>query len=391
MISTPVLQAQEATPAAFSTERAITFYPTETGFGTFIELHLSPGETGHMSLTVGNTGHVEQTVRVYAVPAGTAVNGGFQALEHGAEPDYQTSWIDYEESDYKLVPEEGRVLKIDVHVPDDALPGEYVTAMAAEHADAYDIEGSDLIKQRVRWAVPILIVIPGEAQPAFTLPDASLEDREGLLIASVSLENTGNVIVRPRGEVRLLSPDGTVLGVSSLELLSFYPGTSSSFLAAWKNVPQSETFTLQVVLANEDGSVTVQETFPDLVPTLPQMETAQSTGVTLGFPSAELTPLTDDNPPSMLQLTAEIANNGEPIENARVSIVTYQDGVEVDRYPVMQAVTIPQGTTPVQARYALPGGFTSGTYTFDVTIELGDMGTQTILVTHKLEFEVTVP
>ena len=86
-----------------------------------------------------------------------------------------------------------------------------------------------------------------------------------------------------------------------------------------------------------------------------------------------------------------INNNGDPIENARVSIVTYQDGVEVDRYPILQAVTINQGSTPVQARYSLPGGFTKGTYTFEVTIELGDIGTQTVLLTQTLDFEVTVP
>ena len=92
-----------------------------------------------------------------------------------------------------------------------------------------------------------------------------------------------------------------------------------------------------------------------------------------------------------LQLNAEIANNAEPIEGARVTIVTYKDGEEVDRYPILQAVKLETGITPVEVRYSLPGGFTQGTYTFEVTIETGDAGTQSVLVTQPIDYEIVVP
>ncbi len=382
--------AQSSTPAAERLpNRAIAFYPESTGAGTYVSLELQPGESATFGIVLGNAGEIPQTLRTYAVPALSGVNGGFVLAPYGTAPDEQTSWMDYEETEHTFRSTEGIIIPVTVIVPEGTAPGEYVTGLAAEQRDAFDIPGTDLMMQRVRWAVPVMITVPGERNASFEVGDVVLESEDDSIVATVSIANSGNVIVRPTGEVRLLDTEGNVVGVSSVAMSSVYTGTATTLVTGWYGVPASSTYSVAIVLTTDGAAGVVEASFNDLPVTKVEPDATPSPQPLTVI--ASLTPLTRDSPPSMLQLTAEIANNGEPIENARVSIVTYQDGVEVDRYPVMQAVTIPQGTTPVQARYALPGGFTSGTYTFDVTIELGDMGTQTILVTHKLEFEVTVP
>lgn len=380
--SSPMMEEEES--------RAIAFYPEETGQGTFITVELEAGESTEADVLLGNVGNIEQTLRTYPVPALSGINGGFVLADYGTENDAITDWLNYDEQQFTLQPTEGVVLQVGISVPDGTAPGEYVTGLAAEQAESFEIPGTEMMRQRVRWSVPILIVVPGEREPAFEVGEAQLQWYEGSMYGTIEIANTGNVTVRPQGEVRLLDAEGTVVGVAEVELGSIYNGTETTFVVAWQTPPPSETYSISLALTAEEGTVSVTQEHSDLVP-LEEGETAQADARDpLVFSKAELTPLTKDNPPSTLQFDAEISNNGEVIENARVSIVTYKDGEEVDRYPIMQAVTIQPGTTPIEARYSLPGGFTDGTYTFEVTIELGDSGSQTVLVTQPIEYEITV-
>lgn len=389
------ISAQESTPDASpaaeveETSRAITFYPEDTGEGTFITVELNPGDSTEVNVILGNSGNIEQTLRTYVIPALSGNNGGFILADYGTDADEVTSWVDYPEEGYTLQPTEGLIVPVEISVPADVTPGEYVTGLAAEQAESFEIPGTDMMRQRVRWSIPILIVVPGEREPAFELGDAELEWYGQGIYATIQIANTGNVTVRPEGEIRLLNAEGTVIGVSQVAMDSVYTGTETVFLSGWDNVPPAETYSIEVALIAEDGTVEVQQSFNGIAP-LEEGESATEEREPLEFTQAELTPLTRDNPPSMLMFEGTISNSGEPVENARVSIVTYQDGVEVDRYPIMQAVTIQIGETPVEARYSLPGGFTDGAYTFEVTVELGSGSTQTVIVTESMDFVVTV-
>lgn len=389
--------AQEATPDATPASeeeqisRAISFYPEETGAGTFITMELRAGSTGVANVILGNSGNIEQVLRTYAVPVSSDVNGGFALASYDTEPDEITSWVNYPEQSFKLKPTEGLIIPVEITVPEETGPGEYVTAVAAEQSESFDIPGTDMMRQRVRWSVPILIVVPGEQTPAFELGDAQLRWQDGHMMADIDIANTGNVILQPAGEVRLLDSTGTVVGVAKVEMSSVYTGTETIVATVWQITDPSDSYSLEINLTAEDNTVSQTVTIKDLTPQMGENGGATEAPESMLFSKVELVPLTRDTPPSTLQFNGVIANNGEPIENARVSIVTYQDGVEVDRYPIMQAVTIQQGETPVEARYSLPGGFTDGTYTFEVTIELGDAGTQTVLVTQPIDFEVVVP
>lgn len=371
--------------------RSVALYPEATGEGTFVTIEVQDGSDVNVRVVLGNAGNIEQTLRVYAIPADSGDHGGFVMKPYGTEPDVQTGWLVFPEQQFTFQPGEGTVLDVAVQVPKGTPAGEYVTSITAEQSEPFEIEGTEQVNQRVRWGLPVLIVVQGERNASFTVDDVSLEARGSRLVANVGITNTGNVTVRPVGEARLMDASGGIVGVSQIEMNSVYLGTDTHFIASWENVPPSDHYSMEIELTAEDGSVSVQRLFEDIVldeSSGEVSETPASAPVGIG---GTLVPLTRDNPPTTLQFSGTIANNAEPIENARVSIVTYQDGVEVDRYPIMQAVTIQQGETPVEARYSLPGGFTDGTYTFEVTIELGDAGTQTVLVTQPIDFEVVVP
>jgi hypothetical protein len=381
---------QQSTPEAVN--RMVAIYPADSGPGNFVTVTVNVGETKGFTIIVGNAGNIKQSIRAYPIPALTADNGGFSAAPYGTELDETTSWLDITEMTMEFEPGEGREVVVDITVPADTPPGEYITAIAAEQADAYEIEGTEVMTQRVRIPMPVLITVPGEFQPSFELTSAEMELRDDMIIGIVKIENTGTAIVRLHGVARLLNEEGEVLGVSEIHLEPIFVNTSANVYVSWQNVPSLDTYGLQIELQDPDNLASDDVTFDNLTPFTEREAAAAATPVAeLAFTRAELEPLTDDVPPSMLTFEGEISNPGAAIENARVTIVTYQDGREVDRYPIMQAVTIQTGSTSLESRYSLPGGFTDGTYTFEVTIEVGDMSTQTVLLTEPLEFEVVVP
>ena len=383
------LRAQDATPETIS--RMVTVQPADTDSGEYISIEVAAGTSGDFTIVVANDGNVNQHVRFYAVPAGTLDNGGFAAAPYGTEPDLVTSWLGMAEQTLELDAGKGQEVVVKVSVPDGTPAGEYVTSISAEQAEAFEIPGTDVMSQRVRWSMPVQIIVPGDFQYSFEFSSAELELRNHALIGVIEIVNTGTATVRPTGEVRLLDDNGNVIGVSGVEMRAVYSGTTANMYVGWQNVPTFESYSLEVTLTDPDNGATASATFNDLVPITEHVVEAAATPVPeLAFSQADLAPLTDDVPPSMLSFEGAISNPADPIENARVSIVTHQDGEEVDRYPILQGVTLATGTTPLEARYALPGGFTDGTYTFAVTIELGSSGSQTVLVSQTIDFEVTV-
>lgn len=382
-------ESADGTPPATEANRSIAFYPRESGPGTFLTLEGNPGESKEFTMVFGNAGDVEQTLLTYSTAALSAPNGGFLAAPQDHEPDMPTSWVEYPAMEMNFSPGEGIELVGRVEIPEDANPGEYVTALSAQQSEPFAVAGSTTFDQVVRWSVPVLIIVPGADSPAFGVTEASLERREDILVAEIGIENLGNITVRPKGTVQLIDSSGAVVGVSDVSVDSIYTGTSTVFYVAWNSATYSDTYTIRVSLSAADGAVIVERDIKNLIAN--GTEYSDTSGsAPLSFSKSELVATTSDNPPSLLLFEGEISNSGEPIENARVSIVTYQDGEEVDRYPIMQAVTIQTGETPVEARYSLPGGFTEGTYTFEVTIEVGDAGTQTVLVTQPIDYEVVV-
>lgn len=375
-----------ATPPASAENRSIAFYPEETGIGTFITVSVEPGNSTEFSVVLGNSGSIHQEIKTYAIPVESASNGGFAMAEQGTDKDEQTSWVDYPEQDFPLDPGDGLVLTGRISVPEGTAPGEYVTALAAQQAEPFAVEGSNTFNQVVRWSLPILIVVPGEMHGEYSVSDANLELRENVLVAEVGIQNIGSITVRPKGTALLIDASGNTIGVSQVELGSIYSGTDTVFYLAWENVTPSSSYSIEYSFSDERIESPVSGVISNL--SVAGSENVESPE--LGLSQAAFTPLNEDEPPSMLQFDGVISNNAEPIENARVSIVTYQDGEEVDRYPIMQAVTIQTGETPVEARYSLPGGFTDGTYTFEVTIELGSGDTQSILLTQDIDYEVVV-
>jgi hypothetical protein len=94
-----------------------------------------------------------------------------------------------------------------------------------------------------------------------------------------------------------------------------------------------------------------------------------------------------------LNIAATIRNNGEEVKDVSVILHAYLDGSLVEDFPIASSVALASGDTTIQNRYLPLGGWTSGTWTFTLTVEVVSPGTgaSLLLATSEIEGSIVVP
>ncbi|TVR68572.1 MAG: hypothetical protein EA415_16195 [Sphaerobacteraceae bacterium] len=213
LIGVPALADQNGS-ASFGLEHV------ETGL-THIDLTLEPGESEELTLRhfVRDDAGVDVTVfpsNVYTVRGGGMGVNDIDQARTGA-----TTWLDLQTTDFNLTPDEPIEQSITITVPEDADPGEYITAIVSAKADTE--VGSD----RPRQVVPVYIEVPGERNPDMELESVQHHVAEGQSVVALTLANSGNVHLRPEGSFAIRSLSGTTLADTAIGLDTVYARTST--------------------------------------------------------------------------------------------------------------------------------------------------------------------
>jgi hypothetical protein len=118
-------------------------------------LEISPGQSGHDSLTVVNNGESNMDIRVYATDS-TINNQGEKVLKpYDEERSDLGTWIFFEgaaEQKFTLAPKESKVLSFDIKIPEDTEEKEYVGGVMVEKLNTKDkkLQDSIVIKTNSR-------------------------------------------------------------------------------------------------------------------------------------------------------------------------------------------------------------------------------------------------
>src|SRR5690606_9446265 len=119
---------------------------------------------------------------------------------------------------YELTAGDGRQIDFTVTVPEDAAPGNYVSVLVVQTAEAVPVAGTELLEQVLQKAVAIDITVPGEVTPAFSLGEPAYEERGSLPHLIVPLENSGDVRLRPTGTMTLTDDAGNPVLNAEIEM-----------------------------------------------------------------------------------------------------------------------------------------------------------------------------
>lgn len=383
-------QAPEATPDD-AVSRAFLFYPAGTRFGEYFEPVAAAGETVELTALLGNTGDEVQSLRIYALDAFTADGGGFGFADDGPANDDVTGWLDFPDEAFSIEPGQGVEVGFTLTIPEGTPPGQYITALAAEHADASEIPGSTMFNQKTRFVVPVFITVEGDVSPGFDIGDIRLEADEDRVTAEIDLRNTGDVRVRPQGEVSIMDAGGELVTTIPVDMRSIYARDETTLRRRVPALVESGTYDVTVSLRDPDTGIQADSTARDLAVEIAEPEEpAEASPIQI----VDVTILASPSEEEIRQVSIDtvLNNTGDAITTAQMSLLVRRDDELVERFPVSQSLSLPRGTTEINTRYIPLDGFSSGTWTFELLIEsVAPDGTATVLVSAPIDGELVLP
>jgi hypothetical protein len=378
----------QATPEAKDVPPAFLFHPKDEG-QSYFAIEMEAGTEQAATVVIGNAGEAPVTARTFAADAYSLVNGGFGVREDGEAVSGTTTWLDYEAVELELPPTEAREQEFTVTVPEGTAPGQYITGLVVQTAEPIAVGTSSMLRQTIRKAIAVLITVPGEVAPEFSIGEASLRQSVSANSLLVDIENSGNVLVKPEGTITVTSSDGVELVQAPIAMGSVYAGTATQI-----EVP--------IPLLLEPGSYEVAVSLSDA-------ETGAVAEADLGLDvaaNAEATPDAVDVVTSFTVETSADASGavqfadvsaqigaGTPLPSVKVTLHVSRDGELVEDYQMSASLAVPADGIAIQQRYIPAEGWQPGTYTFALTVEAVDLATgqSTLLQTVESASDVVVP
>lgn len=388
-LGTPLfaLAQNETTPAAETgpPEVIVSIRPEGSVDGTRFEASAAPGETVQFNAVIENFGEAAVNLRTFASHVVPTLNGGLSVAGPDEEKTGFATWVTYPNEDLVLQPSESVQRTITVQVPNDAVPGQYVTAVVLETVDPVQTQG--MIRQFFRKVVSVYVTVPGETVTDFTLGEPELVIEEGRAGVLIPVENTGNVRLELEVEFELNNPDGSVFFANRSRLGVIYMGQSTYMLFGFINVPPPGDYTFSLTATDMDTQVS--HSLDSVAVSPPEVEEVVAESP-VALNKVEITPNAD--PIVFANVNVELEPVSASYRSSRLTLIVNRDGELVEEFVLAESLTLPLGeVTTVTQRYLPATNWESGTYTFNLRLETVDGGTANLLFEEEDVATLEVP
>lgn len=387
MLSLVLMGAQVAsgqgTPApevdSSSNQVAFGIFPQGTTEGIYFESFIEAGASRTFTAAIVNAGTQDLSLLAYHADVYSMTNGGMGVNFQEQERTAPTTWIDFDEGIVDVPVGQEIAKTFTVTVPDGTEPGQYVSAIAVETANSFAVgdEGGAL-RQILRKVVAVVILVPGESEPGFSLGSPEITIQQGQAVVRVPVENTGNIRVRPAGDVTVLDPSGAELATGEVSMGSVYRGHTAPIEIWFPNaIPEGE-YLISAELTDPDTGVSAAiENVPvSVVPeATPEPDLATPVVAPMATPMPEK-PVTlqsveieaNADAIQFANVMFDIENTGNHISRARVTMEVSHNGEVVEEFVLEEHLPLPVGTTSVEDRYIPPTGWESGIWQFSIIV-----------------------
>jgi hypothetical protein len=275
-----------------------------------------------------------------------------------------------------------------IRVPEGTAPGQYITSIAAEQADASGIEGTDVLSQNLRYTVPVFITVPGPTESSFEVGEIDLTIQDDMLLLVVPLSNTGDVRVRPQGTIEIVDTTGALVASIPVAMESIYAREGTALSLATPATIVAGTYRVIVKLSDSETGAKASAESGDF-----EIDpSAQPATLPIQITTASISPAPTADNVQFATVEATLLNEGEPIVNAQLSLIASVDGAEVERFPISQSLSLPTGDTPITTRYIPATGWTSGSWTFELLLETVEpSGAAVVVGRQPIEGAIVIP
>lgn len=399
VFSIAIAGAQDATPA--STPGAVPgtqFLIAPEGGADLdaIKIDLAAGERQEIRIALSNRDAVELELRTYAANAFTRVNGGYGTAGETQAAESPTTWLTYPAETLSLEPGETVAQTLTIAVPEGTVPGQYIAAIVAESAEPISIPGTDLFNQVIRKSIPVIITVPGPVNAAANLGEPSFTQSANSTTLVVPIENTGNIRVRPTGELTLIDASGTVVLTAPIAMGPVYAGDATTLEVAIPAQLGVGNYTLNLSLTDQEGTgwtAALTDVSIALAEPPAPVATPEPSPVEITNAEASIGPAAAGGAPPYVDLSIQITNRADAVPSSTLTLTVLHDGEAVEQLPIGQSVALLTSETSLQYRYVPSEGWQSGVYSFELTLEATDpnTGTTLLLDTFTLADAVTIP
>jgi hypothetical protein len=252
-----------------------------------------------------------------------------------------------------------------VKIPDDAEAGQYIAGIALQTADSLPVEGTDLFNQIIRKSIAVFITVPGTETPGFEL-DAPVLSTDGAFDAiTVPVTNTGNVLVRPAGDLTIVTSNGETVVTAPIAMGSIYAGTTVPLSVPLTDPLPEGDYTVAISLNDPETGIAVTS---EGVVTISNIDQVPAQFEMMG--TVSLSP--DATNPAFADVAVTVANGGQAVSDAEVLLDVSRDGELVEMFSQGSSLALPQGETSLSQRYIPPTGWEAGIWNFSLRLNVTD-------------------
>lgn len=340
----------------------------------FFTEEMKAGTSKELKVEISNHGSASVKVLTYASDVYSLVNGGL-GVKLEDEPDSgTTTWLEYPEKKFKLEKGKGKTITFSATVPEGTAPGQYVTSLVIQNADAIKGNGGVAFNQILRQAIAVAITVPGKDEPKLSLGSVHYQDNPLIDSIQVDITNAGNLHLKPAGTLRIVNAAGDVVLDTPVAMDSVYAGTSTILEVGLSQPLPAGEYKATVDLKDDKTGAAADLT--DVAFTV--AETKQvSTAPAVTALDVQPVRASADGPIQMAAVTVTVNNPGATIEDGQVMLHVERDGQLVEDYPLTMPGKIAPGEATFQARYMPLTGWLPGSYSFTAVIVGKDPATGT--------------
>jgi hypothetical protein len=181
--------------------------------------------------------------------------------EASESPDSTTAWLDYAPRSFDLEPGMAEVHTFVVSVPEGTLPGQYITSIVVQAADAQRItspaDGVSL-GAVTRHGMAVAITVPGQATPAMAIGAANHILSTDHSVVSIAVENTGYTRLKPTGEFVLTDGAGVELTRFPVTMGLLYAQTATTVEIPFATMLNPGTYIVSLALTEATHDLDVR-------------------------------------------------------------------------------------------------------------------------------------
>ena len=207
----------------------VLYDPSQPATKSYFIFNTHPDTTLYNHVRVTNSGTATGTVNLYTVDATTGQTGGVVYLSHNNARHDVGAWITLGLQSLTLAPGQSLIVPFQVTIPSIVRPGQHVGGIVAENQEieGEGTPGTNALHINVRNLAITAVQINLPGTPIEQLAAKGIQPGGGnnYQSLSVALDNTGTMMLKPYGSLRVTDVQGHLLQNLPVKLDTFLPQT----------------------------------------------------------------------------------------------------------------------------------------------------------------------